>query len=47
MGGNIDHGSNYPFTKTKIKMLPFAAYLDLELVVEQKFNPHLVPKKQS
>jgi len=48
MGGNNDRGNNDPFSKTKFKILPFVgyvdpkAYLDWELVVEQKFNSHLV-----
>jgi hypothetical protein len=49
MGGNFNCGNNDPFAKTKCTMILFAgngdleAYLDWELVVEQKFNSHLVP----
>jgi len=48
MGGN-NHGNNDPFTKTKFSLPPFAgnvdpkAYLDWELVVQQKFDSHNVP----
>ena len=47
MGGNHNHGNNDSFAKTKFTMIPFAgtvdpeAYLDWELIVEQKFNSHL------
>jgi hypothetical protein len=49
MGGSHNHGNNDPFAKAKSTMIPFAGtidpdeYLNWELVVEQKFNSHLVP----
>jgi hypothetical protein len=48
MGGN-NHGNNDPFAKIKFSLPPFAgnidpeAYLDWELVVQQKFDFHNVP----
>jgi hypothetical protein len=48
-GGNQNRGNNDPFAKVKFTMIPFdgnadpEAYLDWEVVVEQKFNSHQVP----
>jgi hypothetical protein len=50
MGGN-DQGNNDPFSKTKFKIPPFSgsadpeAYLDWEMVVDQKFSSHQIPKE--
>jgi len=49
MGGNYNRGNNDPFAKAKFTMISFVgtadpeAYLDWKLIVEQKFNSHLVP----
>ena len=48
MGGNQNRGNDDPFAKAKFSMIPFAgnadpeAYLDWEIVVDQKFKSHLV-----
>ena len=50
MGGN-NQGNNDPFSKTKFKIPPFSgsvdleAYLDWEIVVDQKFSSHQVPEE--
>ena len=50
MGGN-NQGNNDLFSKTKFKIPPFSgsadpeAYLDWEMVVDQKFSSHQVPEE--
>ena len=51
MGGNDNHGNNDPFARAKFTMITFSgnadpeAYLDWEIVVDQKFKSHLVPEE--
>jgi hypothetical protein len=57
MGGNQNHHNqhyvhnDYPFAKVKFSIPHFndsydaEAYLDWEMIVEQKFSSHLVPKQ--
>jgi hypothetical protein len=57
MGGNQNHHNQYyvrnddPFAKVKFFIPPFngsydaEAYLDWEMIVEQKFSPHIVPEQ--
>jgi hypothetical protein len=58
MGGNQNHHNQQyvhnddPFAKVKFSIPPFnglydaEAYLDWEMIVEQKFSSHLVPEQQ-
>jgi hypothetical protein len=57
MGGNPNHHNQHyvlnddPFAKVKFSTLPFngsydaEAYLDWEMIVEQKLSSHLVPEQ--